>query len=895
MIRAIEKVKIDGKNSAFGGFIYRVSLSVGVNGEPTRLNINFISENGEYLKPALSYTKPYKIQIGDIFDGNFFAVKFRKQKTSQGRFLEVIFEDGSSILNRIWVSLRKRTGVSEIDDPKVASLNKANKYIVLGKEIHPCDVDNNGVFDAQDILSLHYDQSDPCELRCPNDEFGNGFEPIIENCREKEITEIFDVAYTFSELITEINKFVKVQLVPQQKNQFYRNRYTGRLSDVLSSWCADFGWSFFWEDDRLNFIDTSKPVRIRFDNFSQLESSEETESIENTQSIGVISSFLEPGIFAQRECEKPQKFWLRCLTLKDLFGEVYTPDIFAIQYPLGDENRTSPGTTPEINVDDSSKFTQAEYKDDVAPKGVSIEHFETSCICSFFSQSLRNLYVFFRYYGITNSTQAESLKDKWLDRLGQMKIIKVLNSESNSFSLLTSNPFSNGQFLFDNDTEKADFIKRQGYFAFCFFNEKLLDRQFGIENRLSTEFLGQHWMRPFVFNYLGETPQIAPNGQYYGSLSTEARDLPFTVFNHEKGSYVGKLVQNLNKKQKPVYRVYNRLRKSLKGSNPSFPKLVKSIIYAHKNPVWNPVKNAISTLENLLKKKEPNLFRLFDIEDTTLFKSFLQQEIEEGTIKEEDLPKIKLLAFFPGEFAVSRSFINNENEENPHVTEDPRNIFVHDYYGLMSKRCVRYNIDGLQIDTPAGASVHFEYDGGFKWLGRMPDFNQESSKPIYRVLVTSSTKNRGIVPKIESVLVDYAKIDDKIGKVDYIAKNINRGSIKYLNNLNNSCEINPELLKEAHEQFIENLNHSNKEPQIEKVFTIIGINLPKKLKIKDGLQSLDVSIDEDKVNTTVSIGNSLFTPPALDFIERKIEFEQQYSKLNNRPNPIDYRGNSQNI
>lgn len=875
MINTIDSVKIEGKASAFGGMVYSVNYNIGVNREISSMTIRFISENKQYLEPVLEQF--YKIQIGNIINSNFMAVEYSFEDSSQGKILVVEFWDKSYILDKYWIGLHKKMG------NKNNNQNITGNLILLGREVSPCDVNQDGVVDQSDLDALAYDQTDPCELLCPNAQ--NDKEPVAQICQDREVYEIFDVVYHFGELLNAIKKYIPIKIIPKNINTFYTARHTGKLRDVLAAWCADLGWTFYWEDDKLNFIDVSKRPKIKFPILDNVISSTETKSIKGTVSRGSISYYGEAGIRAQQDCSSIEPFNLRCLSLFDLYGLYYKPSRFPTAITQSDEPVTTGGLAPALPpdppIDDNS---QHEYRDTDNAYGVPIESFETSVVCSYFSQDLRELYNLFNYYEITSSARANALVGKWMDRLGQLKIVKVFDKTINStaYQNFLNGVVINGKKLFEND-EITTFLQDGGYFVLGYCDLDLLQLQYQIEQRLAKEFFGIHWLRPYAGPYMGETPQIFPNGQYFGALASEIKDVPFSGFNHTYHSYVGKCLQSFIQKQRNNFREYGILRNTAPQSQQINKKIVKSLLYLSKPAVWSPIDVAVTDFKNFTEKKKNKLFKVVDLDCSLLPENIVSTE----EVKKEDRKKLKLMIFYPdNKLTVLKDFDKNKAEHNfnIHPSSEPNGS---QSTGLTSKNCVRYTIGGIQIFTPAGASVAFKLESSFVWKYRMPDI-VEVGAPQYKVLVSNTTKNRGIISKHESVLIKYADIKDNCLNVEYTVRNINQSSVRYINKVTGpQCKLPDNLIERVHQDFNKNLDFSINDPFVSKTYRIAGSTINTTLNISKGLESLNISIGADGVFTDIKIGNSLFVPPSEDLILRKMEFEQDaYLKMNARPAPF---------
>ncbi len=938
-IYKIDQVKINGKNQAFGGYIYNVHVEIGLVDSPTTVSVTFLNEQGTYFEPELSPDHAYKIEIGNVLSGNFYAVSREFLNAVGQKLLKVDFVDGSIILNRIWVGLYKRHGDETTNIPGL---------LILGREIHPCDINEDGIFDITDAAQLALKGLDPCELRCPTDT--NTKEPIIEDCINKEITDIFEIKYNFQDLLNTLqgkssptrtrgsipvpidtenggtssvsiplpsipllatNKanIIKIKNIPANINLSYFANYSGKLRDVLKNWCSDFGWSFFWEDDALNFVDTRQRVTPKFTALSNLQSISDTKTIQGTFSRGFISQYLEPGIIAKTECQESQPYHLKCLTLADLFGDFYKPAWSAVAETQGD---ISLGDSPfdvlnalpdPTNANDT--INQIEYYDDVYPDGIPIEKFEVVCTLAHYNETLRHLYTLWEIYGIKNADAAVQAKGKWLDRLGQMKILDVYAQTSsgpqkNKYDLLMNGRYEGSKNRTFSEDEATLFRANKGYFIVTIRNrspedkEDLIDLQYRLEENLGTNFLGRHWLRAYVAPFLGQSPQIQPSAQYYAALATNIKDLPFANFNHSYKSTVSKMVSSFIQRQKNYFRQFGMLRFLEQGrtlaTNIS-KKLVRSIIYLQKETAerWSPLKNTQTTLDALVQQNKNVMFKKIDMKQFTLqgLRSLVTDDTQKQLVPDEKLNLVEVYVVYPdpgNSLKATFDFVENENEEFPTYTEGNEPFGLAEV-GLLSKKCVRYTIGGVSIFQPAAASVEFELQPKFSWKTRQPEV-KEFSTPVYKVYVTNTAKNRGILAKTEAVLINPTSLQGTM-ETEFTVKQLTPDSTKFLGTLDNECRIKPTQLKQIHDKLSKNLNYSITTPIIRKSFRMMGLRLPSKISIKDGLEKVSVEIDgEGGVFTEITIGNSLFTPPNPDTTEKILERAAITNYWNNRKNPL---------
>ena len=921
MFRTIDQVKINGRNKAFGGYIYSVDYEVGLLDNPSTLTVQFVNESGQYQEPELSVLKAYRISIGNVVSGNFYAVSFEESRTSQGRLLTVNFVDGSHVLDRLYVGLYKRMGDHTTNTPGL---------IIVGREMHPCDQNQDGVFDQDDVDEIKWNSLDPCELKCPNSE--DESEPVVDNCVEREISEIFEVKYNFDDLMDaltgkivnpETNRSInvlvnndleagvheiqlalpevrrntnslranqiKIKNRPQNTNPQFFKDYSGTLRDVLKNWCADFGWSFYWENDSLNFVDTKARPKVNLRAFSNLESLSHSKTLEGTVGRGFASYYAQPGIKAESECRKLQTLLLSCLSLRDLFGDFYKPSWDAVKYRQDDYSSLGAATVLSPPIPDpanSEPSGQIAYRDDVFPAGIPIETFEVSVVMSHYSQTLRDLYNLWNVYGIKTDVAAEAIKGKWLDRLGQIKILSVLSNNYNSdkfYKIKGGDPDSSGKkneksLIPDSILEKMQ--QRGGYALVVLKNrpteapQGMLSKQFEIEQRLSNDFFGQHWYRAYTAPPY-QDPQFYPSANYFGALSTNIQDLPFATFDQTHRSNVSKIISSFTSRQKNDYRQYSRLKFAATYSSNIAKKNVRSMVYLNRNAdaFWAPNRNGVVEISSLFNKYEDYEMIEVSLEDAgpELIKT-LVTESRNQMVGEEFFKNVALYIVYP---SPSANGIEVSSEITDHPIEEKKQHlegvepFAFSTAGLLNNKCVKYRVDGLDIFTPQGGSVQFTEQGDdFTWRTRRPT-DIEFDKPVYKVLVQTTETNRGLIPKTQSSLVYPAPTNAL--RVDYGFHQVEKDSSLLLNKLSSDCVIPRSELEAIHATVSKNLNFSVTEPFESYQYRIFGLELASSVSISDGLESVKVRVSDNGISTDITMGNKLFTPPSQDYIYKALQ------------------------
>jgi len=251
------------KGNFYGGYPYAVDLQMGTFESASTLTISVVNETGKYATPTLSYKNVVTISIGTLtFKG--YLVEYRYNRGVSQKEMELIYEDCSNLLDRHYVGLHKRHGINNgvasyspvlnYKENLNENLVTVNPYlIILGHELHPCDVNKDGNIDGADFAN-QFDWCDPCP-NCPPDK-------QARKCDELNDLQIFDVGYSFDELCNKIGI-----PVPSINNieRIIRN-YSGSLRDVLQAWCNEFSLSFYWNfaattiKEGLVLFDRSVPI-----------------------------------------------------------------------------------------------------------------------------------------------------------------------------------------------------------------------------------------------------------------------------------------------------------------------------------------------------------------------------------------------------------------------------------------------------------------------------------------------------------------------------------------------------------------------------------------------------------------------------------------------------------
>lgn len=237
-IKKIDDIYIDGKNRAWGGYIHSVSYEPSFGEGLSSFTVEVANESGVYDidKNDLRFTgSPSVIRIGSKITLYMYPVSYNYENSPSGRTLRVDYVDESvAFLDKTVVKLKTR-GLSNESYPNT---------IVVGVERKRDTPITEGVESV--VFSSGSNSKGPTNT-------------IVVPGTELEVT---DVDYVFGDLLDKIASFVARRPSLDASASSYRKDYSGRLREVLSAWCNDFGLGFYWENRKLNFIDLRNPANI---------------------------------------------------------------------------------------------------------------------------------------------------------------------------------------------------------------------------------------------------------------------------------------------------------------------------------------------------------------------------------------------------------------------------------------------------------------------------------------------------------------------------------------------------------------------------------------------------------------------------------------------------------
>lgn len=272
---AIKNVpKITGPS--YGGVIYGLNLSIGYSSEPSKLIIDIVNENGVYSNPTLNSN--ISVSFGS-FNFNGIVWSYNIKESANEKILQVTAIDNSIVLDRYYVLLWKRglLGESGRKISKIKTFDFTDESVLV-----PTKGNSNSGFPITEFkerrLGAVNISSESYSLG------GKRIGNVLLVGHEKfsnSVCDIPDTYYTFNDL----KRLVPVNMSSAPNNSNWKATHEGTLREVLSSWCADLGFDYYWNfsSNSLVFYDVSREIaRVPDIQAPNIISKEKSVSLEGT-------------------------------------------------------------------------------------------------------------------------------------------------------------------------------------------------------------------------------------------------------------------------------------------------------------------------------------------------------------------------------------------------------------------------------------------------------------------------------------------------------------------------------------------------------------------------------------------------------------------------------------
>jgi hypothetical protein len=834
----------------YGGLPYNVNWSFNGGENPSTLTVSVVNERGVYGTPALSF-QSQSIRIGN-FSFRGYLTEYNIKSTPSQKILELTYTDQSLDLDRFFVALNH----------KQSDGRGLSNTIFVGKRYHPCDENLDSMVSYSESSARKIDNCDPCPFM-PEDKYNFACDPILSDF------EIFDVYYTFNELISKIPSIFNVRL-NANRYKFFKAQHVGTLRNVLSSWCSDLGLSYFWDpvSNSLSIIDRKQPINIPTPPASPaVIDLSQGATISNTFSRGFIGSFEKAGEIKDYNCSNETRETLKCLNIQDLYAKERKGALSNPEAPLEADIRELTAVVSYLGKEARTAFLWFWYYQNVGP------------------EETKRLIVSNEPRGSNDDSRRKVMK-----YLGNMKIRDVYSftgsdqkSKTNFLQLkeqlsdIDRERFRNE----DRNRERDPDADPSYYFILAEVDEELAERQNQSDINLSRNFLGKFWFKQFKAKIPGatnknsqvgvETPEGEGSAQWY-PVDEDLTTLPIFGFGHQAKSLIGDIVKNIDKDQKENEQNINTARQAARnfGKNTENLRSINSFILFERNAKWHipggdtgngeDALQWYDTLFQWYKDISPQVFG--NAEGRPDFLKKIAPEAENNSNYKlfivRDLKGTKNPSF-DVEF---QSVIHpDEPKKRKQRTDDVEDVFGNTVtinkgpWGLIDNKCVRIKMPGITFFPPVQA------------LGNNKFLSTGDGDSGFTVYANSSVDFKKFLPKQQLIYsINAGSIN--CAKIDYHIKQITEDNLSVLNR--GRCLVNREAFNSYAREIAEFSAYTNDQPSKKMSFKMAGI-FPVSYSVSQGLNSVNIEVSDNGIFTSYSFEDLIIQPPSDDYVEQYLK------------------------
>jgi hypothetical protein len=883
------------KGNFFGGLPFDVNWSFGGGDSPSRLVVSVVNESGRYGNPqnSLGFGSTEEIKIGN-FSFKGYLVSYQFKNSPDKKILELTYVDKGADLDRYFVGLNHRYG--EKDN------NNANNLILVGKSYHPCDqnLDSEVEFVEEEG---QVDPCDPCPEMPPN-KYENACDPVLEDFN------IFEVYYTFNELISKLDSVGIPCSLDTNNYKEYKSTHVGSLRQVLGSWCSDLGLAFFWDAVNNQLVFLSRKNSLDIPNASDLENNENIidleygGSIENTFSQGSIGYLGRQGEVITYNCKKSTLENLKCLNLGALAED-------------GTFNSGSGGSGGGQSQGDELKDL-ADY-----------EMKELAVALSYYSTEMRDAVLWFNYYGNYSAKDIEAKlnvpsagtgpsankvpkNDNILSFFGNMEILDVYGADCQDQDRRQKFTRINQAAQFSKKDEEALNLELRGpgtvgtkenpnyYFFVARINEEAYEKEKSRERELAKNFMGKFWIKDFettipnATNSKTEVTVESPdgNGSWYYKNS-QLKNLNIFDFGHDEGSYISLLDNEIPDTEDE----YDQNLETYTQDPEEKEFRVKGFILYEREPKWFPDEDyskwytslfewyAAQTPKKFIQSegRPPILLSLYPdaINDPSIRLYIVRKGAPESYKTSVEILK---LTDHPKEY--SKRPVKNETEQDIFGEINIREICS---YGLGDQsEYVKITVgdNDIIIHTPiesferVGADPenveNVENGENEKEKILYGEIPPQSSKTGYDVIVTANSDFQIYSPKFEYVTQYTAEDIAKVANVTYHYENIQENNLNFFrknngnkNSIRSNCKIDQNEVEKYMNRVNKFTHYKMSNVQNRASFRTAGV-FPINYGIRNGLANLTIVVNDAGVFTDYVLEDRIISPPSLNILEQNL-------------------------
>jgi len=762
---------------------------------PGIIELAFIDENKSYTLPEVSVLTPITIQVGPDYIYNYYLVGLDyNQSPSGGDTLKIKCADKSFLLDKIYVGLYTKHGL-ETDYP----------IVIVGDLVDPCQ----SIVDGSEPLNEVDDPCNPCTTDGTPANQGSPLQERIIQCAELRQIAILDVEYNFDQLIDELETNTPITFGDNrpETNPDYKTGYAGTLREVLRSWCSDYSFTFFWdEDDVIQFIDLRNGIEINDGDMAsdtRVLSKSYSKSLEGTVSKGIMGYFQKEGVVRDYKCDFDwcKRINLRPMNLQNIIGD---PGLYG-----------------------------------------SISNLQFFCVLSYYSALARDSFVWFNLYGIANGAALKALisvEPLEIPLLG-MTIKKVFLPSDTTDEIITKKVLAE---IGGREEIEEDFLERGGYIFVASYKETKHTTAVEFEASLANDFLGKYFVRKFTqsshsASYAYLTPD-ADSVRYY--KRTDPLQLPFvTLLKDDWGAVTNYLLDLVDI---------------------TTGEAADNFLLMERNGAWQPL------------KESEEVKSLNDVAEKEHFKPLGQISLEELGI-EIDLASGD--QFFIGYANKSELVINTAGSGSGGSNDNPLEV---DNVSLPVETCGLGTAYGLR--TAESQRYRIRASGGVDIMVYMPsqghiDFSPNTSQAGYDIIwqKDSSLATYVVQPKIQLVKRNVPGLEENTMGIDINVQDITQDVYDLYNDDPNSlCEPRLDMINDRMTTIINGLKVDSTMPRESRTYVVGGLPNRKYL-ISEGLESMNIRMGGDGLETTIAFSNTLAEPITPDLFFQK--YESMHKKI----------------
>lgn len=457
-IKNVPKVSLGGQERPYGGVIYGLNMNIGYSNEPSKLTIDIVNENGQYSTPKLN--DPASVSFGN-FKFNGIIWSYNTKHSAGEKILQVTLVDNSIVLDRHWVLLWKRGFLGELGTkkPLKKTFDFNDETILVPQRERSLSGFEYTRFVEKRLGSISMDS--PASYSLGGKKIGN----VILVGHEKfasSVCDIPDTYYTFKDLKTVLNQ-IPINMRNAPNDDIWRATHEGTLREVLSSWCSDLGFDYYWDftSDNLQFYDVSAGISKGI-----IPDIEAPNLISKDKSVSMVGTYRNYGI-AYTQMPKSA---VKTINFTKSTVILYTASAYPISYFIN-----KAGVVQKINQD-SGKWGGKRSQNDFIHAG----------FLGYVCRSLRDLFCFQNQhwealgYKINSNIQTDKtklinlLKNKLsYEAIGDLESFDAKGLPNYNFTLL-SRDSTTAEKWFEKEQQLLQFIGKyyrssdsSGSFFYC--------------------------------------------------------------------------------------------------------------------------------------------------------------------------------------------------------------------------------------------------------------------------------------------------------------------------------------------------------------------------------------------------------------------------------------------